>query len=197
VVNARRSRGEAQMTKFLAGVLSVIAVGVLLIAYGLLNPQAAVYGSGAMTPAMRQVPLGEPVAMRDPALAANPGYAPYGYVPAGYVPASAPAAYYAAQPAGVMTYAPAPAAYAQPVVMTASEQPRAVRAVSYAPAAPRTQTRYVERKPQRDWKKTAMIIGGSSAAGAGVGAIFGGKKGALIGAAIGGGASTIYETTKK
>jgi hypothetical protein len=29
-----------------------------------------------------------------------------------------------------------------------------------------------------------------------VGAMFGGKKGALIGAAIGGGASTIYESTK-
>jgi hypothetical protein len=41
-----------------------------------------------------------------------------------------------------------------------------------------------------------MIIGGSTAAGAGLGGIFGGKKGALIGAAIGGGASTIYETTK-
>jgi hypothetical protein len=41
------------------------------------------------------------------------------------------------------------------------------------------------------------VIGGSTAAGAGVGGIFGGKKGALIGAAIGGGASTIYESLKK
>ena len=39
-----------------------------------------------------------------------------------------------------------------------------------------------------------MVIGGTTAAAAGVGAIFGGKKGALIGAAIGGGASSIYET---
>ena len=54
----------------------------------------------------------------------------------------------------------------------------------------------MERAPGRDWKKTALIIGGSSATGAGVGALFGGKKGALIGAAIGGGASTIYEVTK-
>ena len=38
------------------------------------------------------------------------------------------------------------------------------------------------------------MIGGSTAAGAGLGGIFGGKKGALIGAAIGGGASTIYQT---
>jgi hypothetical protein len=38
-----------------------------------------------------------------------------------------------------------------------------------------------------------MVIGGTTAAGAGLGAIFGGKKGALIGAALGGGAGTIYE----
>jgi hypothetical protein len=54
----------------------------------------------------------------------------------------------------------------------------------------------VQRAPRRDWKKTALVIGGSTAAGAGVGGIFGGKKGALIGAAIGGGASTIYESMK-
>ena len=42
-----------------------------------------------------------------------------------------------------------------------------------------------------------MIIGGTTAASAGLGGIFGGKKGALIGAAIGGGASTIYETTRR
>ena len=55
----------------------------------------------------------------------------------------------------------------------------------------------MERSSGRDWKKTALVIGGSSAAGAGLGGIFGGKKGALIGAAIGGGASTLYETTKR
>ena len=63
------------------------------------------------------------------------------------------------------------------------------------PAARQT-TRLAERAPRRDWKKTALVIGGSTATGAGVGAVFGGKKGALIGAAIGGGASTIYESTK-
>jgi len=55
----------------------------------------------------------------------------------------------------------------------------------------------VDRAPHRDWQKTAMVIGGSSAAGAGLGAIFGGKKGALIGAAIGGGAGTLYEVRKR
>ena len=71
----------------------------------------------------------------------------------------------------------------------------AVRTSRVAPRAP-VRTAYVERRPERDWKKTAMVIGGSSAAGAGLGAIFGGKKGALIGAAIGGGAGTLYEVSK-
>ena len=42
-----------------------------------------------------------------------------------------------------------------------------------------------------------MVIGGSSAAGAGVGGIIDGKKGALIGAALGGGAASIYEASKR
>jgi hypothetical protein len=50
---------------------------------------------------------------------------------------------------------------------------------------------------ERSWKKTAMIIGGSAASGAGVGGIVKGKKGALIGAAIGGGAASIYEATRR
>ena len=67
-----------------------------------------------------------------------------------------------------------------------------------APApAPRRATVRVAKKPGRDWKKTALVIGGATGAGAGVGAIFGGKKGALIGAAIGGGASTLFEAAKR
>ena len=42
-----------------------------------------------------------------------------------------------------------------------------------------------------------MVVGGSTAAGAGVGAVIGGKKGALVGAALGGGASTLYEAIKR
>jgi hypothetical protein len=49
----------------------------------------------------------------------------------------------------------------------------------------------------RSWKKTALVIGGSTAAGAGVGALVGGKKGALIGAAAGGAAGTAYEVHKR
>ena len=57
----------------------------------------------------------------------------------------------------------------------------------------------VEEAPRRDrsWGKTALIVGGSAASGAGVGAILGGKKGALAGAAIGGGAASIYESTRR
>ena len=52
-------------------------------------------------------------------------------------------------------------------------------------------------QPERSWGKTAMIVGGSAAGGAGVGGIVGGKKGALIGAMIGGGAASIYEATRR
>ncbi len=52
-------------------------------------------------------------------------------------------------------------------------------------------------RSNRSWKKTALVIGGSTGAGAGIGAIAGGKKGALIGAAIGGGGAALYEAIKR
>ena len=61
----------------------------------------------------------------------------------------------------------------------------------------RVTTEDVAPSDERSWKKTAMIIGGSAASGAGVGGIVKGKKGALIGAAIGGGAASIYEATRR
>ena len=99
-----------------------------------------------------------------------------------YVPANQ---LVAARPAAVVT---------QPA--TRSVTPR--RAV-YRPAAPAATERAAVRDeaPQRSWKKSALIIGGSTASGAGLGGILGGKKGALIGAAIGGGASSIYEATQR
>jgi hypothetical protein len=78
-----------------------------------------------------------------------------------------------------------------------SEPAPAPRRVYTEPRATRSTDSQVERGSGRNWKKTAMVIGGTTAAGAGVGAIFGGKKGALIGAAIGGGAGTIYEVRKR
>src|ERR1700693_1159357 len=43
----------------------------------------------------------------------------------------------------------------------------------------------VRRAPHRSWKKSALVIGGSTAAGAGVGALVGGGKGAIIGGVAG------------
>ena len=160
------------MTRFLAAVLSVIAVGVLLIAYGLLSPRAAAFG-----PAEWQGAPGYQ-------LAVSPGgfqaYAPNGtaqpMLVSGYQLVRAPVA------GQQILYDPSGTAVQQPIVV--QQAPR--------PAARRT----VARDTGRNWKKTALLVGGSTATGAGVGAIFGGKKGALIGAAIGGGASTLYESTK-
>jgi hypothetical protein len=97
--------------------------------------------------------------------------------PVGATPTAAPVAL--AAPAPVVIERPAPR---QTVYRTAPAQERVV----------------VERAPERrSWKTRALVIGGSSAAGAGVGGIVDGKKGALIGAAIGGGAASIYEATKR
>jgi hypothetical protein len=107
-----------------------------------------------------------------------------------------------AGPAAPMGYVTAPeyvttqpAARAQTIVR--SPAPARV----YRTAAP-AQDRVVYQdaedvQPQRSWTKTAMIVGGSAASGAGVGGILGGKKGALVGAAIGGGAASIYEASKR
>ena len=63
--------------------------------------------------------------------------------------------------------------------------------------ARRANVQYVEREPERTKTKTALMIGGSAAAGAGVGGALKGTKGAIIGAAIGGGAASIYEAAKR
>src|SRR4051812_16971937 len=84
----------------------------------------------------------------------------------------------------------------RPVVRTATA-PRRTVVRSAAPVQREDVVVREEAPPQRTWKKTAMVIGGSAASGAGVGAIMGGKKGALIGAAIGGGAASIFESTKR
>ena len=57
--------------------------------------------------------------------------------------------------------------------------------------------RSVERVPQRTKTKTALMIAGSAATGAGVGGALKGKKGAFIGAAIGGGSASIYEAARR
>ena len=158
------------MTKFLAAVLSVIAVGVLLIAYGLLSPRTAAFGPAEWPGAPGyQIGIG-------------PG-AVQGYAPAG-------------QPVFVGGYqmVPVSASSGQGLIYGAPGVSQPVIVQEARPAARRTMA--VRRDSGRNWRKTALLVGGSTATGAGVGAIFGGKKGALIGAAIGGGASTLYESTK-
>ena len=49
------------------------------------------------------------------------------------------------------------------------------------------------RRKSRSVKKSAAIIGSSAAVGAGIGALAKGKKGALIGAAIGGGGAAVWD----
>ena len=61
----------------------------------------------------------------------------------------------------------------------------------------RSNVRYVEQAPERTKTKTALMIAGSAATGAGVGGALKGKNGALIGAAVGGGAASIYEAAKR
>ena len=72
-----------------------------------------------------------------------------------------------------------------------------VRPASTRSVAQRSTVREVERTPQRSKTKSALMIAGSAATGAGVGGAIKGKKGALIGAAIGGGSASIYEAAKR
>jgi hypothetical protein len=103
-----------------------------------------------------------------------------------------------ARPASYTT-ALRPAATVVPVAQRRSTAAPAPRRTVYRSVEP-TEDRVVVREevePRRSWGKTGLIIGGAAASGAGVGAIVDGKKGALIGAAIGGGAASIYEATRR
>jgi hypothetical protein len=158
------------MRAFLAAVLSVIAVGVLLIAYGLLNPRMPGATDVSTFAGPRPILAGERVLLDE----GN-----------GYVRLAAP---YAGQ-----TFA-YPVNEVRTVGSGYDAAPVSRRVVTERQA---TRTIPARVKTGRDWTKTALVIGGTTATGAGLGAIFGGKKGALIGAAIGGGAGTLYEVKKR
>ena len=100
-----------------------------------------------------------------------------------------------AQPAGYTT-ALRPAATPVAQRRSTAAAPRQTVYRSVEPTEDRVAVRE-ETEPGRTWGKTGLIIGGAAASGAGVGAIVDGKKGALIGAAIGGGAASIYEATRR
>jgi hypothetical protein len=170
---------EEKMTRFFAGVLSVIAVGILLVAYGLLRPGAAAFGQPyAMDQFGRPIITGGQIGQLAPVYGQAPIY--------GQTPAYGQVAPAYGQVAPVSRQA-------MPVNVVSADSGADMRVV---PAVTTVQPRVVAAAPKRNWKKTALVIGGSTATGAGIGGLVAGKKGALIGAAIGGGASTIYESTK-
>jgi len=77
--------------------------------------------------------------------------------------------------------------YARPAVIT---EPVEVYRPRARPAA--YETRGIVQ-PRRSVKKSVAIIGGSTAAGAVVGGLVKGRKGALIGGLLGGGAATVWD----
>jgi hypothetical protein len=170
------------MRTFLAVVLGVIAVGVLLIAYGLLSPRSLTADSN---PLVRPAYANDRISLDEDLQAA-----------------SGPPLQVRCEPGQrALIRQIGGSALAECVdegitsARTSVVRPVTV-AETYSAPRPVAPTRVVKISPNRDWKKTALMIGGSSAAGAGLGGIFGGKKGALIGAAIGGGASTLFEVAK-
>jgi hypothetical protein len=78
-----------------------------------------------------------------------------------------------------------------------AEEPTVTRAsTSPSSSEPVPETRVKKTRPA---EQSALIIAGSTAAGAGVGAAVGGKRGAIIGAILGGVGGTVYDrkTRKK
>ena len=88
----------------------------------------------------------------------------------------------------------APLAYenAQPQAMPVAYRPMA-QSAAYEPVPRPRRVTQSSQSGNRSWQKEAVIIGGGTAAGAGIGALAGGKKGAAIGAISGGVAGLIYD----
>ena len=113
---------------------------------------------------------------------------------AAYAQQAAYAAPVSAQAAPVRYVAARPA----PVVYDDGlEDARVVRTSAPSAARPIQARQVVYQEPvarkTRSVKKSAAIIGSSAAVGAGIGALAKGKKGALIGAAIGGGGAAVWD----
>lgn len=133
---------------------------------------------------------------------AAPGQ-PFSYVECTPAPAIAPQGYATGyttgygQPAGYMMAAGAyPAVQVQQPVrerVVYVDRPATRTVYRSRPAARRASYSTYEARQGRSWKKSALIIGGSAAAGAGVGAILDGGKGAKKGAIVGGIGGLVYD----
>ena len=167
------------MKTLIGAIAGALAVGGVLFAYDL-GGRRAIERAAMTSPTQMMV---GPDGIARPYLVSSSPYAQSGLATLpGYVPA-APG--YAAPYSG-----------AQPQVRYVSD-----RVVTAEPVVRRVSTtRQVASEPvarKRTWQKSALLIGGSAAGGAGLGGLIGGKKGALAGAAIGGGAAAIYDQVKR
>jgi hypothetical protein len=112
-----------------------------------------------------------------------------------FVPAIVPA-----QPAPQVVYRDPVVPAARSTARNSSASPvRTASSSTYGRSAEPVYSRTPEvAAPQtRTWKKSAIIIGGSTAAGAGVGAIMGGKSGAVKGGVVGLLGGTIYDVATR
>jgi hypothetical protein len=166
------------MKTLFGAVAGALAFGAVLVAYDLgvhqtLNQGAFNQGAAALSAGYQP---GQPYAVQAGQTGFVSPYMPYATPFAAQYPygAGAPVSGY-----GVPQYVN------QPVVTT---QPAVRRYAS--------QNNYVTDRvsaPKRSWQKSALLIGGSAAGAAGVGALIHGKKGAGIGALLGGGAAALFD----
>jgi hypothetical protein len=185
----------------------IVALGALAFTYGCGGTQGAQGASGVRAQDVANTPAGAQVVVScephqrtlvRPAvvngatvsqvecIAADPQAAAYAQSAAYAQPAYAQTAY--AQPAAPVRYAP------RPVVYDDLGDARIVRTSRSTPVVRTRQVVYDEPvRKKRSVKKSVAIIGSSAAIGAGVGALAKGKKGALIGAAIGGGGAALWD----
>ncbi|HEV3214446.1 MAG TPA: hypothetical protein VGZ27_01920 [Vicinamibacterales bacterium] len=123
----------------------------------------------------------------------------------GYASPYAPYAVSYAAPYGAPFAAPYPNGVAAPMAPVAGYAvPQYVSQPVVTAQAPvrryASQQTYVTdraRTPTRSWQKSALLIAGSAAGGAGVGGLIGGKKGAGIGALLGGGTAALFDQIKR
>src|SRR3954452_10132110 len=160
------------MRNFLATVLSVIAAGVMLIAYGLLSPRAAATTTDVYA-SPRPVLVSERGDIVD-------------------LTRRQPISYAMSDTRPLPSYDD----LLQENASLRSARAEGIRSLATSSKRSQSEPLRAARASRRDWQKTALVIGGSTAAGAGLGAIFGGKKGALIGAALAGGAGTLFEVKR-